>query len=170
MPRTPLIPHPRLASHLRSGQVSRTVYGSIIGLALVLTLEAHPPRLTVVIGTLLATALAVALAELYSELMGARAGRSVGREVEPLGTIAAEAGAVAFGIAFPSVFFVAAGLGLLEYDTAFTVAKWTGLALIAGYGYLAARLSGSGTTGALLQGLSVGAIAAILIALKALVH
>ena len=56
--------HPRLASHLRSGQVSRVIYGSIIGLALILTLEAHPPRVAVVVGTLLATALAVALAEL----------------------------------------------------------------------------------------------------------
>jgi hypothetical protein len=36
--------HPWLAWHLRSRQVSRVIYGAIIGLALVVALEAHPPR------------------------------------------------------------------------------------------------------------------------------
>jgi len=165
-----VIPHPRVVSHLRSGHVSRTVYGSIIGLALVLTLEAHPTTLGVVVGTLLATAIAVSLAELYSELLGARAQRSLGEEAEPLTAIAEDSAAVAFGVAFPSVFFVAAALGLFEIETAFTVAKWSGLGLIAGYGYLAARLSGTGATGALLQSAGVCLICWILIAFKALVH
>lgn len=165
-----MVIHPRLASHLRSGQVSRVVYGSIIGLALVLTMEAHPPTAGAAVGTLLATALAVALAELYSEVVGARARSSMGGSTESMGTIVGIAGAVAFGIAFPSVFFVAVALNLLEYDTAFALAKWIGLGLIAGYGYVAARLSGTSTSRALLQAVSVGLIAAILIALKALVH
>lgn len=162
--------HPRIASHLRSGQVSRVVYGSIIGLALVLTLEAHPEPVAVVIATLLATALAVALAELYSELVGARARAGMGGPTEPLGTVIADSAGVAFGIAFPSLFFVAVVLDLVSYDTAFGLAKWTGLALIAGYGYVAARLSGSGTTGALLQAAVVALIGAVLIAIKALLH
>jgi hypothetical protein len=165
-----MIPHPRVVSHLRSGHVSRTVYGSIIGLALVLTLQAHPTTIVVVIGTLLATAVAVSLAELYSELLGARAQRSLGEEADTLPVIVEEAAAVAFGVAFPSVFFVVAALGLFELETAFTVAIWSGLGLIAGYGYLAARLSGTGTTGALLQAAGVGLIGAVLIGLKALVH
>lgn len=162
--------HPRLLSHLRSGQVSRVVYGSIIGLALVLTMEAHPPTAGVVVGTLLATAVAVALAELYSEIVGARARSSLGGPTDPLRTIAGTAAAVAFGISFPSVFFLAAVFDLVGYDTAFGLAKWTGLGLIAAYGYLAARLSGTGTSGALLQAISVGLIAGVLIVLKALVH
>jgi hypothetical protein len=162
--------HPRVASHLRSGHVSRIIYGSIIGLALVLTLEAHPPTPMVVVGTLAATAVAVALAELYSEVVGSRARVAVGGTREPWTTIAEAATAVAFGIVFPSVFFLAVPLGLLDLDTAFTVAKWTGLGLIAGYGYVAGRLSGTGTSGALLQALSVALIAAVLIGLKALVH
>jgi hypothetical protein len=55
--------------HLRSTQVSNVIYGAIIGLVLV-TLEHHPLRSTVMVGTLLATALAVGLAELYSEIIG----------------------------------------------------------------------------------------------------
>jgi len=160
----------RLASHLRSGQVSRVVYGAIIGLALVLTMEAHPPSAAAAVGTLLATALAVALAELYSEMVGARARSSLGGSVEPLHAVVADTVAVGFGIAFPSVFFVAAVLNLVEDDTAFALAKWSGLGLIAAYGYVAARLSGAGTWGALLQAVSVALIATVLIVLKALVH
>lgn len=166
----------RLVSHLRSNQVSRVVYGSIIGLALILTLEAHPPetsersRVAVVIGTMLATALAVALAELYSELVGARTRAGMGGSTEPLGTVVGNSAAVAFGIAFPAVFFVAVALNLIDYDTAFALAKWTGLGLIAAYGYIAARLSGAGTSAALLQASFVALIAATLIVLKAFVH
>ena len=56
--------------HLRSNQVSRVIYGSIIGLALVVALEPDPPRPAVMIGTLAGTGVAVGLAELYSELVG----------------------------------------------------------------------------------------------------
>jgi len=75
-------------AHLRSTQVSHGIDGAIIGLALVVALEQHPPRPAVMVGTLLATALAVRLAELYSEMVGGevrtrqRATRARVREVE----------------------------------------------------------------------------------------
>jgi hypothetical protein len=161
---------PRLVSHLRSGQVSRVIYGSIIGLALVLTMEAHPPGVGSIVGALLATAVAVALAELYSEIVGSRARVGLGGESEPVRTIVETSMAVAFGVAFPAVFFVAVMLGLLELDTAFALARWTGLGLIAGYGFLAARLAGNGHLGSLGQAVGVALIGGLLIVLKALVH
>ena len=63
-----LIPR-SLASHLRSRQVSRVIYGAIIGLALVVALEAHPPEAGAVAATLVGTALAVGLVEAYSEIV-----------------------------------------------------------------------------------------------------
>ena len=75
-----------------------------------------------------------------------------------------------FGIVFPDVFFVLAALGVMEIDTAFTLAKWTGLGLIACYGFAAGRLSGASVDRALLQALAVAAIGGALIAFKALVH
>src|SRR5215213_11425513 len=57
-------------AHLGSRQVARVIYGSIIGLALVVALEAHPPSAGAVLATLWATALAVGLAELYSDVVG----------------------------------------------------------------------------------------------------
>jgi hypothetical protein len=78
--------------------------------------------------------------------------------------------AVAFGISFPAVFFVLAAAGALEDDTAFTIAKWSGLGLISFYGFLAGRLAGAGLWVSLLQALAVGVIGGVLIAFKALVH
>jgi hypothetical protein len=164
-------PLPRLvARHLGSRQVSRVIYGSIIGLALVVALEAHPPPPGAVIATLLGTAVAVALAELYSELVGYE---TTGRrkaspaEVRHLG---ADIAAAAVGIVFPGVFFVLAASGVLDEQAAFTVAKWTGVGLIGLYGFAGARVSGAGLLASLMQAAGVALIGALLIALKALVH
>jgi hypothetical protein len=159
-----------VAAHLGSRQVSRVVYGSIIGLALVVALEAHPPPPVAMIASLLGTAVAVALAELYSELVGfetTRRRKAGATEVRELG---ADVGAVAFGISFPAVFFLLAATDVLEAETAFTVAKWTGLGLIGVYGYAGARLSGAGVAACLVQAAAVALIGGALIVLKSLVH
>jgi hypothetical protein len=50
--------------HLGTGQVSRVIYGAIIGMALIVALQAHPPSATEMTSALLGTAVAVGLAEL----------------------------------------------------------------------------------------------------------
>jgi VIT1/CCC1 family predicted Fe2+/Mn2+ transporter len=150
--------------------VARVVYGSIIGLALVVVIEAHPPRTAVVMGWLLGTAIAVALAELYSEIIGeeTRQRHRVTRR-QVVGMLD-DAVAVAFGVAFPIVFFLLAAAHVIALDTAFTMAKWGGLALIGFYGYWAARFSGASVPGALLRASVVALVGGALIALKALLH
>jgi hypothetical protein len=159
-----------LLAHLGSRQVARVIYGAIIGLALVLVLELHPPAPAAVAGSLLATALAVGLAELYSEIVGTetRTRRRIARE--HLAEIFDDVAAVALGIAFPAVFFALAAAGAIDTGTAFALAKWSGLGLIGFYGYAAGRLAGESHVKSLLQGLAVALIGAILIALKALIH
>lgn len=157
-------------AHLASEQVSRVIYGAIIGLALVVALEGHPPRAAVVLGSIGATAVAVALAEFYSDAIGTETRTKRRLEHARLRSIAEEAGAVAFGIAFPAVFFVLAAAGVLELKTAFTAAKWSGLGLIGLYGYLGARLAGRGLALSILHALAVGLIGGFLIAIKALLH
>ena len=160
----------RIAAHLGTRQVSRVIYGSIIGLALVVVLEHHPPSAGSAVASLLATALAVGLAELYSEIVGAETRTHRRVAAEQVHEILDDVLAVGFGVAFPAVFFVLAAVGVMKVDTAFTIAKWTGLGLIGFYGFCAARLAGARLAGALLQGLAVAAIGAAVIALKALVH
>ena len=159
-----------LDAHLGSRQVSRVIYGSIIGLALIVVLEAHPPGLAATIVSLVATAVAVALAELYSEVVGTETRQRQRVTREQLTEFLDDIAAVAFGVAFPAVFFVVAALDLISESSAFTLAKWSGLGLIGGYGFFAARLAGAGTARALLHGLFVGFVGAALIAVKALVH
>jgi hypothetical protein len=159
-----------LEAHLGSRQVGKVVYGSIIGLALVVALEKHPPAPWVMTVWLLGTALAVGLAEVYSEVVGVETSTRQPVTRPQVGHMAEDAAAVGFGVAFPAVFFLLSALGLFEVDTAFRVAKWTGLGLIGFYGYWAARFAGAATHHALLKGALVALIGAGLIALKALVH
>jgi hypothetical protein len=159
-----------LEEHLGSARVARVTYGAIIGEALIVVLQGHPPSAIVVATTLLSTAVAVGLAELYSEVIGHQTRTRTRVERHHLRHLGGEVAAVAFGVAFPCVFFFAAAVGLIELGTAFRAAKWSGLALIGFYGFCAARLAGDRLVAALLQALAVMAVGALLIAFKALVH
>jgi hypothetical protein len=159
-----------IASHLSSRNVSRVIYGAIIGLAIVVALQAHPPPPGAVIASLLGTALAVSLADVYSELVGFETVRRRQATTPERRSLFADAAAVAVGIGFPSVFFLLAALGVLEDDSAFTLARWTGLGLLGLYGFAGARLTGSGIAVALLKGAGIALIGAALIGLKALAH
>jgi len=157
-------------SHLASSQVARVIYGAIIGLALVVALEAHPPPAGAVVASLLGTSVAVALAELYSETLGTEVRTRTRVGAERRHAIREDMVAVAFGVSFPAVFFVLAAAGATDVDTAFDLAKWSGLGVIGFYGFCAARLSGTGLTMALFKGGAAALIGAFLIALKALLH
>lgn len=159
-----------LEAHLGSRQVARTVYGSIIGLALVVALDDHPPAAWEMAAWLLLSAVAVALAELYSEVVGAETSQRHRVTRRQLGHLLEEAGAVALGVAFPAVVFLLAALGVFHLDTAFAVAKWTGLGLIGFYGYWAARFAGAPVSRALVQAAMVAAVGGALIVFKALLH
>ena len=160
----------RLVEHLESPDVARVIYGAIVGLALVLALQFHPPTAAQAAGAIAGTALAIALAEAYSDLIAgeARTRRPINRAEVRHATQAAAA--VFFGAGFPALFFALASTGAIELHTAFTLSKWTGLGLICGYGFLAARLAGRSVARAFVHAALVGAIAGALIAFKALLH
>jgi hypothetical protein len=123
-----------------------------------------------VVASVLATAVAVGLAELYSELVGFETSRRRKAGRDELRELRADIAAVAFGIAFPAVFFILAALDVLEEESAFTLAKWSGVALIGLYGFAGARLAGSSMQVSLAKAAFVALIGAALIVLKALVH
>ena len=159
-----------IESHLGSAHVPRVIYGSIIGLALVVSLENHPPKVGVVVASICATALAVSLAELYSDIVGAETRTHARPDRARVRAFAWEASAAACGIAFPAVFFILAAAGAWELATAFTIAKWSGLGLIGLYGYFGARMSGRSLPSAILHAVAVGLIGGFLIGFKALLH
>ena len=159
-----------VAAHLGSHQVSRVLHGSIIGLALVVALEEHPPRAAAIVATLLATAVAFGLAEIYAEYVGTETRTRARVGAEQMRAIWGDALAIAFGVAFPAVFFVLAAVTSLGLDSAFDIAKWSGLALIAAYGFAAAQLTGAGLAQSIRRASIAGLIGAFLIIIKALVH
>ena len=150
--------------------MAHVIYGAIVGLAVLVALQDHPPGAWETVAILSGTALAVGLADVYSEAVGAEVRTRQRIASGQLRVLGAEALAVAFGAGFPAVFFVAAGLGALSVESAFTLARWCGLGLICFYGFLGARLSGANTGRAVLEAAAVGAIGGFLIALKGLVH
>jgi hypothetical protein len=160
----------RLQTHLGSRQVARVVYGSIIGLALIVALAEHPPGPGAEIVWLLGTAVAVGLAEVYSDVVGHETRTRHRVQRADLRRMSVQATAAAFGVAFPSVFFLLPLAGVGTVDEAFTLAKWTGLFLIGFYGFWAARFAGASVQRALLNASLVALVGAALIVLKSLVH
>jgi hypothetical protein len=160
----------RVEAHLGSREVARVIYGSIVGLALVLALRDHPPSSGAMAGLLLATAVAIGLAELYAEVVSAeaRTRRSVSRA--ELREMSDEAIAVVFGAGLPAVFFLLAALGVIERQLAFSLSKWSGLGLICGYGFIAARMAGATVARGLWRAAVAGLVAGALIVIKALLH
>ena len=146
------------------------MYGSIIGLALVVALAQHPPGPGAEIAWLLGTAVSVGAAEIYSEIVGHETSSRHRVRHEDVRPMVEDATAVAFGIAFPAVFFVLPLAGVGTVEGAYTLAKWTGLGLIAFYGFWAARLAGSPVPRALLNAALVTLVGAALIILKAFLH
>jgi hypothetical protein len=159
-----------LEAHLGSRQVGKVVYGSIIGLALVVALSGHPPTSAVMAIWLVGTAIAVGLAEVYAEVVGTETRTRQRVTRAQLGHMAEDAVAVGFGVAFPAVFFLLGALHVLDLDTAFAVAKWSGLGLIGFYGFWAARFAGAPPHRAVVKGVLVALIGAGLIVLKSFVH
>lgn len=160
----------RLEGHLGSHQVARVTYGAIIGLALIVALGDHQPTGGGMLGWLLATAVAVALAEMYSDVLGIETNERHRVTRLQFGHILEGGTAVAFGIAFPAVFFLLAVLGVLDLETAFAIATWSGLGLIGFYGYWAARFAGATNSRAVLRGVLVALIGEALVLIEALLH
>jgi len=159
-----------LSAHLDSHHVAKVLYGAIIGLALIFSLERHPPGAQEMVLLLLGTAFTVALAEVFSDVIGTET-RSHRRIQRPeMREIFGASLAVAFGIAFPVIFFELAALGAMQLGTAFDVAEWSGIALTAFYGWSAARLAGQGHVAAVVQACAVALIGAAVIGLKVLTH
>src|SRR3954471_12522336 len=126
-----------VAAHLESHDVTRVIYGTVVGLALVVALESHPPTAGQAIAAIVGTAVAIGLAEIYSELVGGEARTRRPVRATQLRATALDSLAVMFGAGFPALFFVLAAAGVFDTAVAFTLSKWTGFGLICAYGFVA---------------------------------
>jgi VIT1/CCC1 family predicted Fe2+/Mn2+ transporter len=119
---------------------------------------------------LVATAVTIGLAEMYSEAISLEARTRAPLDRRQLRLVAGESIAVIIGAAFPALFFVLAALGAFDVDLAFVLSKWSGLALICAYAFLAARLAGASVPRCLVHAAALGLLAGALIAVKSVLH
>ena len=149
---------------------ARLLYGSIVGLAIVLALQEHPPADAAIAATLVGTAIAVALAEVYSDVLGTEIERRRSVTRDDVRHIAGRAEATAVGVAFPAVFFVLAAADVLGTQSAFNAAKWSGVALVSAYAFAATRLAGASMPRSSARAVAFAVLGVALVTLKSLVH
>jgi len=155
--------------HVTSGHAGNVVYGSIVVLALVLVLSHEHASPATAIVSIVGAVFVVAVAEAYAELLQEmiQLHRPLrGRERREIAAGIAVHGVAALA---PIVFFVLAALDWMQLDTAYTVAKWFGVAVLGIYAFAAYRAAGVGVGRSLLAGAVLTAIGLLLVALKSIV-
>ncbi len=153
----------RLAERAR-----HAVYGSVIVLAVIVALDGTAARTREVIASVVAAAIATVLAEVYADYLAGTIsdGRHPTRRENVEALRNAWAGLLA--AILPVVFFLLAGLGLMELDTAFRAAIWTGVAVVGFYAFLANRVSGLSVVRSVTAGSAFTALGALLVLVKSL--
>lgn len=157
----------RIRELLVGHRAGKVVYGIIIALAIVITMEAHPPSALAAEATILLGALAVAIAEFYSEVLQWRITEQRRVTTEQMHRIARHIGAVLVGALLPLPVFVLASLGVFSLEGAFAVVKWMLVALLFVYGYVSAQVGGAGVTWSVVLGTMVGSVGLIVVLAKA---
>jgi hypothetical protein len=161
----------RVRNHLEAQAVTHAIYQSVLVLAIVFSLERHPPADGTLLAYVIGGAIAVGLADLYAGVIG----RMI-RERQPATRRAVQSDAVAIlqgiavAVALPIVFFSLHRLGLVAVQRAFDLTEWTELILIGLYAFVANRLAGFSVRHSLLLGGATTLIGLLLVGLKALFH
>jgi hypothetical protein len=157
----------RIRTLLVGHQAGKAVYGIIIALAIVITLEAHPPSAMEAEATILLGALAVAMAEFYSDVLQLRITERRQASRKEMADIGRHIGTVLVGSLLPLPVFIMASLGLLTIESAFVIVKWMLVTLLFLYGFVAAQIGGAGTKWSLLLGAMTGSIGVLVVLVKA---
>jgi hypothetical protein len=157
--------------HRVAERASRAVYLTIVALAIIVAIEEAGEDVGAreVIASTVGATIITALADLYARYIAeAIRNRRVASADLRAAAVDTAAGAVAAFV--PVIPFVLAAAGAIEDQTAYDVAAWLGVGVLAAYTLFANRAAGlTGVRGLLIAG-AVVALGFALIALKALVH
>jgi hypothetical protein len=158
-------------NHLQARAVTHAIYQTVIVLAIVVSLERHPPPDGTLLVYVIGGAIAVGLADLYAGVVGRmiRERQPVNRRMVKDDAVAILQG-IAVAVALPIVFFGLHRLGLLAVQRAFDLTEWTELVLIGLYAFVANRFAGFSVRHSLLLGAATTLIGLLLVGLKALFH
>ncbi|MDW5594653.1 hypothetical protein VSS74_09920 [Conexibacter stalactiti] len=158
-----------LRHHVTEGHAGTVVYGSIVVLALVLVLDHEHASPATAIISIVGAAFVVAVAEAYAEFLQEMI--ELHRPLTGRDRREILAGIAVHGVAAlaPIVFFVLAALDWMELETAYTTAKWFGVAILGLYAFGAYRAAGVSVGRSLVAGAVLTTIGVLLVLLKSLV-
>jgi hypothetical protein len=161
----------RLRNHLAARSVTHAIYQTVIVLAIVVSLERHPPADGTLLASVIGGAIAVGLADLYAGVVGRmiREHQPTTRRLVADDAVAIMQG-IAVAVALPIVFFGLHRLGVLALQRAFDLTEWTELVLIGLYAFVANRFAGFSVAHSVLLGGAATLIGLLLVALKAFFH
>lgn len=132
----------RITSNINGHRVAKTIYGTIIILVVIVTLEDHPPTIAGTVATVVLTGLGVAVAEWYSDYIGRTITDKHMLNSYERRHIVKDVSAVMTGAWLPLPFIILAWFKIISLDLAIDLAKWTMVGVLLFYGYVASRLSG----------------------------
>jgi hypothetical protein len=132
----------RIVKNIDGHRVAKTIYGTIIILVVMVTLQEHPPSPLGTMATVVLTGLGVALAEFYSDFIGISIKEQHLLDRMERRDIIKDVSAVMTGALLPLPFVILAWVGVISLDLAIDLAKWTMVGVLLFYGYVASRLSG----------------------------
>ena len=156
--------------HRVAQRAARAVYGSIIAVAVIVVLDEGGAEADEVIAAVIGSVIAATAAEQYAEYIGLVIRQRRHLDAGEVKESAVDAAAGALAALATLLPFVAVEFGLIEVDTAYELALWLGVGVIAAYALLANRLAGLSLRRNLLTTGVAVLIAASLIAIKALTH
>lgn len=154
-------------ARLDGHRAAKVIYGTIIVLVVIVTLEDHPPGALAAIGSVLGAGVAVAIAEFYSELIGLRIHEKRRLTRTEIHGIATSVSAVLFGALLPLPVLLLALFDVFTVESALALDKWILVGLLVFYGYGAATLSGTGKVWATFMALLAGTIGIAVVLIKA---
>lgn len=150
--------------------VAKAIYGLIAVLAVLVTMEDHPPVAWRGAVTLFGTTLAVALADLYSETIG----RTLSHQRRPSRTelreIWHDVSPVLIGAQVPTLVLLLSATGLFSTRTAIFIAEVLANLLLFGYGWRAGQAQHRHWFRQLMSALFLVAIGGLIVGIKALFH
>lgn len=158
-----------LRHHVTEGHAGNVVYGSIVVLALVLVLDHEHASARTAIVSIAGAVIVVAVAEAYAEVLQVMI--TGHRELRASDRVDIAAGIAVHGVAaiMPIVFFVLAAFDVMELETAYTTARWFGVAVLGLYAFGAYRAAGMTVARSLVAGGVLTLIGIVLVALKSII-
>lgn len=150
--------------------VAKAIYGVVTVLAVLVTMEDHPPTAWRGAITLFGATLAVALLDTYSETIGgilAQERRLSGSEIREIWH---DVTPVLVGAQAPTVVLLLSAFGLFPVESAITIAEVVCVLFLFSYGFRVGQLLHEHWLRQLISGLLLAAIGGLIVGIKALFH